>query len=589
MDQERAMSPFSGRAWERSAAVVSVVLAFAACSSSKSGGPASTATTVSGIVTDSTGAVLAGATVSAGGATTMTATNGTFSLGVAPQANVVVDFSKSGYLESSKALIATAGSTSHVSAALKAMAAMMPLDATQGGSVTGAQGASLTAGPGVFVDPAGNPVTGSVQVSLTPLSPSVPGDLAAYPGALVGSTTGAAPSLLQTYGVLNVTVMQNGQDIQVAAGQTVTVTIPVTGTGTLPPSQDLWSFNLATGMWDHEGTATLMGSAYTAQLAHFSYHNIDAAIVSGQATCVTGLVVDKSGNPVAGAYVSPSEGASVDTLLTTDSSGQYCTWVLSGGSETLTADSTAAPFGEGSITLTGGPAVTFPSSYPYTCSSLSCQKAPNIVLSQPPCMTDSDCPADDMCCTAKGTGLCLESFACDEATGSYPTAPLDGSISSNGKCPASTGSITAIVGGQTYTFGCYGAANVNNQTVEFTGSQPGDGGTAVFLLELADPAGLSAGDSLTFSPEAGANVDPDSGTPQATLLLTNESGTGSLLDCTAISGSVTVSPWSTTLLATVGYTISSDTQLNCFDDNVADANIATVTGTISGTVTLPLL
>lgn len=300
------------------------------------------------------------------------------------------------------------------------------------------------------------------------------------------------------------------------------------------------------------------------------------------------LVVDKAGNPVAGAYVSPSEGASVDTLLTTDSSGQYCTWVLAGGSETLTADSTASPFGEGSITLTGGAAVPFPSSYPYACSSLSCQKAPNIVLSQPPCTMDSDCPADDMCCTAKGTGLCLESFACDEATGSYPTALPDGSVSSSG-CPASTGSVTAIVGGQTYTFGCYGATNLNNQTVEFTGSQLADGGTAVFLLELADPAGLSAGDSVSFSSEGGANVDPDSGSPEATLLLTNQSGTGGVLDCTASSGSVTVSPWSTTLLATVGYTISSDTQLNCVDDNVADANFASVTGTISGTVTLPLL
>jgi hypothetical protein len=577
---------------ERAAAVISVVVAFAACGSSKSGGPAASSTTVSGVVTDSTGAVLSGATVSAGGTTTTTAANGTFSLGVTPQASLVVDFSKTGYLESSKALIATAGTSSHVSVALKAMAAMMPLDATGGGTVMGAQGASLTAGAGVFVDPSGNPVTGSVQVALTPLSPSVPGDLAAYPGALVGATSGGSPSLLQTYGVLNVTVMQNGQELQPASGQTVTVTIPVSGTGTLPATQDLWSFNLATGMWDHEGTATLAGSAYTAQLAHFSYHNIDAAIGSGQATCVTGVVVDKAGNPVAGAYVSPSEGASVDTLITTDSSGQYCTWVLSGGSETLTADSTAAPFGEGSITLTGGSAVTFPSSYPYTCSSLSCQKAPNIVLSQPPCTMDSDCPADDTCCTAKGTGLCLESFACDEATGSYPTGTgaYDASVvTSGGQCEMSTGSITAVLGGQTYAFDCYGAANLNNQEVEFTGMQLSDGGSAVFVLLLSDPLGLSAGASIGFDTEAGPNdLDLDSGSPQATFLLTNQIATMDVLECTASSGSVMVNPWSTTILATVGFTISNDTQLNCIDENGADGNVATFTGTISGTVTLPL-
>jgi hypothetical protein len=306
-----------------------------------------------------------------------------------------------------------------------AMAAPQPLDATLGGTVAGARGSSLTAGPGAFVDASGKPVTGTVQVSLTSLSPAVPGELAAYPGALVGSVNGAAPSLLQTFGVLEVTVTQSGQTLQLAAGQTVTVTIPVVSGGTLLPTRDLWSFNLATGIWDHEGTAQLAGSAYTAQLTHFSYHNIDTEIVQGKATCVTGIVVDKSGNPVAGAYVSPQEGATVDWLIQTDSNGRYCTWVLSGASETITADATQAPFGEGSINVTAGAGNAFPDSYPFACSNLGCQSAPNIVLDQPPCATDSDCPSDDVCCTVSGHGMCLELFACMFAGGATPTV-VDG-------------------------------------------------------------------------------------------------------------------------------------------------------------------
>ena len=49
MDQERSTSPFSRGALERTAAVISVVVAFAACGSSKSGGPAASSTTVSGV------------------------------------------------------------------------------------------------------------------------------------------------------------------------------------------------------------------------------------------------------------------------------------------------------------------------------------------------------------------------------------------------------------------------------------------------------------------------------------------------------------------------------------------------------------
>ncbi len=598
---ENCARPSYRRTWARAASVATVALALGACSSTKSSPPGPAATTVSGVVTDPTGMVLAGVTATAGGVSTTTASNGTFSLNVGSHASVVVDFTKSGYLESSKALTVPAGKDSHVSAVLMAMAMAMPLDSTAGGMVMGARGASLMAGPGAFVAPDGSAVTGMVQVALTPLTPGMPGELAAYPGALVGSMSGGAPSLLQTYGVLNVTAMQNGQEIQVAPGQTVTVTIPVTApaSGTLPQTQDLWSYNVATGMWDHEGTAQLSGSAYTAQLSHFSFHNIDGAIVSGMATCVTGIVVDKSGNPVAGADVSPSEGASIDTLITTDSSGRYCTWVLSGGSETLTADATSAPFGEGSVTVTGAAGMSFPSMYPYACSSLACQTAPNIVLDQPPCTQDSDCPSGGTCCTVKGAGLCLQDFACSEATGSFPGFSFDGSVPSfdgslppgSGSCPAATGSITATLGGQAYTFDCYSIISLNNQTVEFTARQQTDSTAgAVLILELSDPMGLSSGTSLPFSDDAGdPSANADSGVPQAVAILTDQVGPMDLFECTAASGSVTLNPWSSTIGSTVGITVSADTQLHCVSENSADANYSSITGTMSGTVSLSLL
>jgi hypothetical protein len=247
--------------------------------------PSSSSATITGIVTDSTGAVLSEVHVLAGSAATTTGRNGTFLLAVDPQSALVVALSKAGYLESSKGVVATAGTTSRVAAALMAMAAPVTLDATTGGSVTGDRGASLTAGPGVLVDTRGSPVRGPVEVSLTPLSPAIPGELAAYPGALVGSYHSGAPVPLRTFGMLDVTVTQNGRLLQVAAGKTVAVTIPVAdppgrraASDTYPKTEGLWSFNLATAIWDHEGLARLVGSTYEAQLSHFGFHSIGEEI-----------------------------------------------------------------------------------------------------------------------------------------------------------------------------------------------------------------------------------------------------------------------------------------------------------------------
>jgi Carboxypeptidase regulatory-like domain len=578
MDMKIATSRSRRKGWVLGA-VFGATIALAACSSTKT----TPSTTVGGVVTDSTGAVLSGVKVTAGTAGTTTAANGTFSLDVTPNSKLVVGFSKTGYLASSKPLAPASGTNSRVNVALMAVAAAQPLDATQGGSVTGDRGAALTAAPGAFVDANGQPVSGSVEVALTPLDPSAPGERAAYPGSLVGLNNGTS-SLLQTYGVLDVTATQNGQPLQLAPGQTVTVTIPVAApaTGTLPPTQDLWAFNLATGTWDHEGTAQLVGSAYTAQISHFSYHNIDGAVVSGMATCVTGLVVDTSGKPVPGASVSPTQGASVDTLITTDSSGRYCTWILAGGSETITGDATQAPYGEGSISVTGGAAIAFPGSY--TCSNLNCQQAPNLVLDRPACATDGDCPADDTCCMVSGHGMCLESFACARAqTGSIGggagTFP-DGSVS--GGCSPSTGMLTVAYQGQTFALRCFIAQVASAPPMEelvLVGVST-EVSLEIAVISSDNFAGIVAGSTIS--------VGSDGGADQVEVVVT-----GSLLDAgsslagSVQSGSLTVNSFSTTSGGTVGLTIPSGTTFLTYA--VGDGgNLITTTGTIDGTITVTL-
>jgi hypothetical protein len=542
-------------------AAASVVFLAVACKSSS--------VKVSGIVTDSTGTVLSGVQVSLGSSVATTSSNGKYTLEVPPQTGAVIQFSVSGYLPSSKAVDVTSGATNYLDVALMALATPQPLDAMQGGTITGAAGAALTVGSGVLVDGNGNAVTGSVQVSLTPLNPAVPGELAAYPGSLAGSVNGAPATLLQTYGVLDVTVTQNGQELQIASGQTATVSIPATAKAgaSLPPTQDLWSFNLTTGIWDHEGTAQLAasGSAYTAQLSHFSYHNIDASILAGQATCITGTVVSASGKPVADAYVSPSQGASTDTLIQTNANGQYCTWIVSGQSETLTGDSTGSPYGEGSITVTGGAPMTFPGSY--TCSNLNCQSVPNIVLSQPPCTSSSDCQGGTTCCAVNGQNMCLQSFACLEA--------VSGSKPASNCTPGTT--VTATVEGQTFAWDCFIAEYVSVAVNQLTVTGANSSGDQL-QLDLYAPSGQ------LFTQGATLDIGGDAGT-QVVLYVSGKLGDGGVFGTTAISGTLTLTQWTGTGGSQVVLTIANVKTTAGF----LPCGAPSEPGTISGTITVASL
>jgi hypothetical protein len=612
MPDAEARHRLSRSSWFKRIALAGAILAAVACKSSSStpSHVSSSTTQVSGVVTDSTGAVLSGVTVAGDGMTTTTSSAGTFSIMVSGETkSTVFDFTKTGYIETSKQVFMTAGQTTDVLAAMMPLATPVALDATKGGSVSGSRGATLKADPGVFVDASGKAVTGTVQVSLTPLSPANPGELIAYPGALIGSKNGATGSLLHTYGVLDVTVTQGGQALQVAPGHTVTVNIPVASSGTMPATQDLWSYNLTTGIWDYEGTAQLNGSLYTASLSHFSFHNIDAEVLTGQATCVTGLVVDTSGNPVSGALVSPPEGASVDLEITTGSDGRYCTWVQTGTTETITADSTAAPFAEGTITVTGASTpIPFPGSE--SCAGLNCATVPNIVLSQPPCKTDSDCSGGASCCSVSGTSECLNTYSCGLASSSSGSGG-GGSCTSDSQCssgetccslmsppshvclPTATctaansacgsGSITATVSGQTFSFNCFEAiaeGSEGMQVVEFSGSDQGTSGSAVTLEFTSKDnfAGYGAGTMVSLGSDAGSG--------QAYLVLEGKLSDGSTITLSG-TGTITLGSWSTAQSGMISVTIPSGTTLSGATFTDGGANM--ISGTISGTATAYIL
>ncbi|HUB09552.1 MAG TPA: carboxypeptidase-like regulatory domain-containing protein, partial [Myxococcales bacterium] len=332
--------------WRTSGLVSLVLLAAAGCPSKTppaASGDAGPRAAVDGTVTDYLGNAVAGAQLSSGGATATTASDGTYTLSGVPTPDggtAVVAVTAAGYLDTAYGVAVTAGETTELDPVIMPMSPSQPLDATAGGTVTGVRGASLTAGPGVFVDSSGHTVSGQVDVALTPLTPGVAGLIQAYPGNLKALDASGNPVLLETHGVLDVSVEQNGQKLQIASGKTVSVTIPAAVVGALPSASGLWSFDMGTALWKAEGAATLLGTVYSAVLPHLSFWNIDCSNSAGTpVVCLRGDLRTCNGDAIIGAQITVT--ANDDSYATgTQGSGAFCVALPPGGG------SDAGPFSD---------------------------------------------------------------------------------------------------------------------------------------------------------------------------------------------------------------------------------------------------
>jgi hypothetical protein len=159
-----------------------------------------------------------------------------------------------------------------------------------GGSATGKHGVKVEFPADALVDANGQPVTGTIDLFMTPLDVSS-SDVGAFPGLFEGIPTGAARSLIVSLGASELVPQQGGQKLRLAAGKTATIELPIyartlfDGTAieagaTIP----FWSLASATGLWTQEGNATVVASAASptglalrATIGHFSWWNVDQA------------------------------------------------------------------------------------------------------------------------------------------------------------------------------------------------------------------------------------------------------------------------------------------------------------------------
>lgn len=334
---------------------LSLALFALACSSSPPGATRDHVTALRGTITNAAGAPVAGVSVSAGTVHATSRADGMYELRVAAGAQVV-SYEAASYVRSFERVAVVDGSPTQLDVMLLPMAAAVMLDASAGGTVTAARGASIVAPAHAFVDASGTVMTGMVAVHLTPIDPSVGPELAAAPGDFTGDMAGTAVPL-ESLGMMEITVESSGTRLQVAPGQTLEIHIPVAAGARSPDAQvPVWSFDETSGVWTDEGMASLdAGSGtYVATTHHMSIWNIDKPYL---ATCICGTVVERGAGPLPGARID-AEGLDYfgASEASADANGRFCVAVRKSSQVSVAAYHASG--GGTSRTITSGAADT---------------------------------------------------------------------------------------------------------------------------------------------------------------------------------------------------------------------------------------
>ena len=231
-----------------------------------------------GVVYDTNGWPLADVTVRALDRSTVSNSDGYFSIADAPATDrVVVRFAKADYVPVSLVTQVRGDEASYVTAVLAPLGLETTISASSGGTVS-AGGASVTLPANSIVTEGGAAYTGTVQVALTPFDPTTAAGLAAFPGDFEGVRLDGTTVPIESFGFVDVTLTDlSGAALQLGPGKTATlsITVPAALSSRAPATIPLWYFDPVEGRWLEEGSATLSGSIYTGTVSHFTVWNVD--------------------------------------------------------------------------------------------------------------------------------------------------------------------------------------------------------------------------------------------------------------------------------------------------------------------------
>jgi len=285
-------------------------------------------TDVAGTVLDESGQAMSGVAMQVGSATATTDVNGAFYISNATVYENLgyVTASSPGYFPGSRSFLPTTG-TDVVNIRMLAKNSAGSFAATTGGTVL-SEGVNISFTSSTF-EQNGTAYTGNVNVALNFIDPESNAFADEMPGTLLGMQNSTS-TRLTSYGMVAVELTDNsGNEVDLVSGSTAELRFPVPASllSSAPADIDLWYFDESTGLWESEGTASLQGSEYVANVSHFSFWNCD---YGGPYIYLDGQVTDPIGSGIQGARVtvtSTTQGSETDY---TSSAGYFGGYVPSG-------------------------------------------------------------------------------------------------------------------------------------------------------------------------------------------------------------------------------------------------------------------
>ena len=280
-------------------------------------------------ITDETGAALPGATLihNLSGQTWTSDTRGLVFLDnlAVPSGGLPVTVESPGKMKMVKLLSGLEGSQTSLKLQLYPFDAETTIQTGATGSLD--DGGELTL-PAQLTYEDGSAYTGEVKVQSHYYNPAEQGFLEAAPGNMSAIGADGNTYTLESYGMYAVELSDaSGNTLHIPDGDRATLRFPIPANySTVPQEIPLWSMDEASGKWIEEGVATQQNGFVEAEVAHFSWWNIDVPLDPVN-VCIR--LVDATGAALSGF---PYQISSPDQSVAygvgwTDANGAFCAQV----------------------------------------------------------------------------------------------------------------------------------------------------------------------------------------------------------------------------------------------------------------------
>lgn len=230
---------------------------------------------VQGSVISGTGAQVAGATVECNGVSGTTDGRGVFILRNVPVHDGVnfVRVQKSGFFRGGRNFQVVGSEPVAVRVKLLSKVLTGTFQASAGGAVSTPDGLAVS----IPANAIANGYQGEVRVYATNIDPTDIAGVSPIPGMECRNASGEEGVMI-SYGMGNIELEDGaGNPLQLADGGMAQLTFPIPAStqGNAPNTIPLWYFDETTGYWQEEGSATLQGTNYVGEVAHFTLWNCD--------------------------------------------------------------------------------------------------------------------------------------------------------------------------------------------------------------------------------------------------------------------------------------------------------------------------